>query len=238
MTYYEIILRSSIAIMVGAFIGFERSKKRKPAGFTTHTIVCLGACVIAMIQVMISENEVKRALLHPELISMFGSDSGRLIAQVVSGIGFLGAGTIIQTKDIVTGITTAATLWLVACFGIGIGSGYYYMVILVMSILIVSLFFMKKIQVYFIDKNKIRKLIVTSNSKEDIDAIVKDILMTNNIKISKIDNVSEERINDKIEKKSIYTIMIPRYIKTSDLIERINAEKSVAKIKLKAKFFV
>ena len=106
----EQILRILAAAIAGAAIGFEREIKNKPAGFLTFTLVSVGSCLIAILQQNINA-------ANP------GTDPSRIIAQVVSGIGFLGAGTILYNRGNVQGITTAAMLWLVAALGLLIGTG-------------------------------------------------------------------------------------------------------------------
>ena len=106
LTIPEIILRLVLAMVMGGAIGFERQYKNRPAGMRTHILVCMGAAIIALIQSQIAINALKDALANPALTGVIRSDQARLIAQVVSGIGFLGAGTIIVTKQSVTGLTT------------------------------------------------------------------------------------------------------------------------------------
>jgi putative Mg2+ transporter-C (MgtC) family protein len=121
----EVALRLLLAMVMGGAIGYERQYKSRPAGLRTHILVCMGACVIALIQVEIATGAMRDALDHPDLAGVIRSDEARLIAQVVSGVGFLGAGTIIVTKRSVTGLTTAASLWAIAGLGIAIGMGFY-----------------------------------------------------------------------------------------------------------------
>ena len=105
----EQMLRVVASALVGAAIGYEREIKNKPAGFFTFTLVCVGSCLIAILQ----EN----------LFITSGGEPGRVIAQVVSGVGFLGAGTILHNRGNVIGISTAAMLWLMAGIGLLIGMG-------------------------------------------------------------------------------------------------------------------
>lgn len=127
MNRYEILLRFVLSIFVGGLIGYEREYQNRPAGFITHILVCVGASIIAMIQILIVEDSIHMLLMYPNLASSLKVDSGRLVSQVVSGVGFLGAGAILHNKGSVTGLTTAATLWVVACIGIAIGMGYYFL---------------------------------------------------------------------------------------------------------------
>ena len=107
----NICLRLTCAMLVGLVIGTEREYTNRPAGMRTHVLVSLGACVVAVTGMM----------LH----SSYNADPGRLAAQVITGVGFLGAGTILREGFHVKGLTTAASLWTVACLGISAGYGYY-----------------------------------------------------------------------------------------------------------------
>ncbi|MBQ8278601.1 MAG: MgtC/SapB family protein [Roseburia sp.] len=109
----SIIVRIVLAILIGGILGFERERKNRPAGFRTYILVCLGSAMVMMTNQYVYE------------IYELG-DPVRMGAQVVSGIGFLGAGTIMVTgKNKIKGITTAACLWTAACSGLAIGIGFY-----------------------------------------------------------------------------------------------------------------
>lgn len=108
----DLLLKLGLAVILGGAIGLEREIKAKPAGLRTNILICVGAALITDVSVRIG--------LPPR----FG-DPARLAAQVVSGIGFIGAGTIMQGSGMVTGLTSAATIWVVAALGIAIGAGYY-----------------------------------------------------------------------------------------------------------------
>lgn len=121
----ELILRVFAATIVGAVVGYEREVKNKPAGFFTFILVCVGSCLIAILQSNMVYDNLELLTKYPELADSIKVDSGRIIAQVVSGIGFLGAGTIIHNRSNVKGITTAALLWLISALGLMIGTGGY-----------------------------------------------------------------------------------------------------------------
>lgn len=125
-----IFIRLSLAMICGGILGMERGKKNRPAGFRTYMLVCVGATLVM--------------LTNQYLCELYGTgDPARLGAQVISGIGFLGAGTIIVTgRNRVKGLTTAAGLWADACLGLAIGVGFYSaaiiggaLILLVMSVL-------------------------------------------------------------------------------------------------------
>lgn len=106
------IVRLLVALAIGGAIGLERELKGKPAGIRTNMLMCFGACLIMIISI--------------EVARMRGgtADPGRIAAQVVTGIGFLGAGTIIRSRFHVAGLTTAATIWVLSALGLAIGAGY------------------------------------------------------------------------------------------------------------------
>jgi putative Mg2+ transporter-C (MgtC) family protein len=110
---FSIVLRTILSVSIGGLIGLERGKKNRPAGFRTYMLVCFGATVVMM------TNQYIFQTYHT-------SDPARLGAQVISGIGFLGAGSIMVTgHNQIKGITTAAGLWASACIGLAIGIGFY-----------------------------------------------------------------------------------------------------------------
>ncbi|MDD3924576.1 MAG: MgtC/SapB family protein [Erysipelotrichaceae bacterium] len=110
---YSIIFRMILALLVGGILGIERGHKKRPAGFRTYMLVCLGATLVMMTNQYVYQ-------------TFNTSDPVRMGAQVVSGIGFLGAGAILITgRNQVKGITTAAGLWTAACSGLAIGIGFY-----------------------------------------------------------------------------------------------------------------
>lgn len=125
MELSDIIIRIALAICIGGFIGYEREMRNRPAGFITHILVCVGACVVSLIQIQMVHDTVEIIKENPDLAPALKADIGRVVAQVVTGVGFLGAGTIIFDKGSVKGLTTATTIWGVACIGLAIGLGYY-----------------------------------------------------------------------------------------------------------------
>jgi len=107
----DLLLRLLLAIILGGAIGWERQHAHKPAGLRTNILICLGAALLTDLSV-----HVARSVGGP-------ADPGRIAAQIVTGVGFLGAGTIMQARGSVTGLTTAATLWVVAAIGMSVGFG-------------------------------------------------------------------------------------------------------------------
>lgn len=110
---FSTVLRLMLALVCGGLLGLERGKKKRPAGFRTHMLVCVGAALAMITNQYMAEHYA-------------GIDASRMASQVISGIGFLGAGTIMVTGlQKIRGLTTAAGLWVVACIGLAFGTGFY-----------------------------------------------------------------------------------------------------------------
>lgn len=135
LTVQIILIRILIAVLLGGLIGIERGIRNRPAGFRTHILVCVGACLV-----MITNEYI--------FVSAGGSaDPTRMGAQVISGIGFLGVGTIFMTgKNTVKGLTTAAGLWASACVGLAIGIGFYLGGVAATIIIIMVLALLQKLE--------------------------------------------------------------------------------------------
>lgn len=138
-THWELLVRLVVSAFLGGVIGYERELKGRDAGIRTHTLVSLGAAIITLTQLEASSWVLDFARDNPDMATILTSDITRLTAQIVNGIGFLGAGTIIVSRRSVTGLTTAASIWAVASLGIATGMGYYYMAIVSTIIMLVVL---------------------------------------------------------------------------------------------------
>jgi len=132
------IFKLALACILGGLIGLERESLNRPAGLRTYTLVCVGSTLAMIVSIDIY-------LLYHHTVQ---ADPGRIAAQVISGIGFLGAGTIMREGATVRGLTTAAGLWVVACIGLAVGAGLYLpAVVTTLLILFVLIYFVKFEQV-------------------------------------------------------------------------------------------
>src|ERR1700722_3597688 len=113
----EMVLRLALAAIVGSIVGLERERVESAAGLRTHALVCVGSALLMLVSMFGFGDAV-----HPPAVVL---DPSRVAAQIVSGIGFLGAGVIIFRREIIRGLTTAASIWVVAAIGMAIGGGLY-----------------------------------------------------------------------------------------------------------------
>ena len=181
MDIFMVATRLILAAILGAVIGIEREIKNRAAGFRTHIIVSVGACLIMLIGI--------------DGIGKFSSDTARdtarIAGQVISGIGFLGAGTILQKKNAVTGLTTAATLWLSAAIGLAVGIGYYEGAIIATVICLVTLISLNKISdlIYKKTTKSYSMIFDTYNFNQDS---FYEFTSKEGVEIRKLDIVDEE----------------------------------------------
>jgi putative Mg2+ transporter-C (MgtC) family protein len=130
----ELGLRMTLGLVLGAIIGFERELHRQPAGFRTHSLVALGAALFTIV----SAHGFVGPLVDPT----------RIAAQIVSGIGFIGAGTILQHRGSIRGLTTAASLWSVAAIGTAAGAGLHVMAVVGTMLILVVLALLDRVEAF------------------------------------------------------------------------------------------
>ena len=172
----SIILRLLLAVILGGIIGFERGRAGRPAGLRTHILVCLGSALAIMTNQYITE-------------TYNVGDPSRMAAQVISGIGFLGAGTIIVTgRHQVKGLTTAAGLWATACMGLAIGIGFYKAAIFACILIGFSTIVLHRLDNYALSKSKVLDIYIEFDKSASI-SVVLDTLRKNSVSIESIEMV-------------------------------------------------
>ncbi len=138
--YIEIIIRLVVAVILGGIIGIERAGTNHDAGLRTHILVCLGSASVMIMSEAVAQD--------------YGGDVMRIGAQVVSGIGFLGAGCILVHGKRVRGLTTAAGLWATACLGLTVGAGYYFIGAVMALIIVASVLLLRPVTNYLQKRGK------------------------------------------------------------------------------------
>lgn len=150
MSEFDIVIRLALACFLGGLIGLERESLNRPAGLRTYTLVCMGAS-LAMV---VSQDMFFR--YH----NMVSADPGRIAAQVISGIGFLGAGTIMREGANIKGLTTAAGLWVVSCVGLAVGAGLYLAAVTTTGLVLLVLVYFFKVEERFQGAREFKHFIV------------------------------------------------------------------------------
>ncbi len=180
----EIVIRLTLAFILGGAIGLERERiymkaLKYSAGFRTHVLVCIGAAVCM--------------LISEQMFFLYNGDAGRIAAQVISGIGFLGAGAILREGSVVRGLTTAASLWVVACVGLAVGGGFYLMASTGTFLVLFALIVLGTIEDLIRGGRRDNVIVVeVDSSSEDIDKISptleKSGVQIKHINFSKMEN--------------------------------------------------
>jgi len=174
----EIVLRLFLASILGALIGLERETHGREAGLRTYLLVSLGAALIMVVSEYLMFKYEGR---FPSEI--FRVDPGRIAAQAITGIGFLGAGVIIRYKNWGRGLTTAACMWVVCAIGLAIGSGHYLFGLVTSGITIPSLLGLKGLE-RKLSKDWYKELIIVSEDVEGQFDRIQEIIDRNNIKVT------------------------------------------------------
>lgn len=171
----SMLLRLSLSLLFGGLIGIERERKRRPAGFRTYMLVCMGAALTMILSQYLS---LMLSTRWADAAAAVGarSDVSRMGAQVISGIGFLGAGTILITgRQEVKGLTTAAGLWASACMGLAIGAGFYECTLLAFLLIFLIVKVFPRIEAAALAKSRTMSLYVEFRSLEDFPATIQAV---------------------------------------------------------------
>ncbi|MDC4186472.1 MgtC/SapB family protein [Loigolactobacillus coryniformis] len=227
ITTIEIIVRLFLTVIIAGMIGYDREYKNRPAGIRTHILVCVGACVIALIQQEIGFQTIDFARSYPKYTNVVRVDEARLIAQVISGVGFLGAGTIIVTRHSILGLTTAASLWATAGLGIATGMGYYEIAMISAFVVIVVLTLLQKI----IHVDALKKVEIKYRDKVKTKNYLQKYFISHHIEIYDV-KFSMEQSNQGVVYTNIYKIKIPRRLAYTTIIEDISMQSGIVIVRL------
>lgn len=176
LSWSEILIRLSLASLFGALIGLERERKDWAAGLRTHMMVCVGACLI----MIVSAFGFADILGTPNVVL----DPSRVAAQVVSGIGFIGAGAILFMKQgTIRGLTTAAGLWTVSAIGLATGGGMYFAAGVTTVIALIILWALQPFEQFYSKKFRHMSLRIVTTSNANNTELLKNLLSKDNLKI-------------------------------------------------------
>ncbi|MEL7590712.1 MAG: MgtC/SapB family protein [Anaerolineaceae bacterium] len=159
ITEGEVLLRLGLASLLGMIVGYERERQNQPAGLRTHAILAIGSCLAMTISINLAIQFV------PDVPN---GDPARLAAQVVSGIGFLGAGAILRYGTNVKGLTTATSLWTIAIVGLAVGAGHYFSAIGTTVALLIVLVLLNILEKRAIQAYQTINVVVTTQENQDL----------------------------------------------------------------------
>lgn len=226
LTGLEILVRLFFSILVGGIIGVEREYKNRPAGMRTHVLVCLGAASVAIMEGLI----FGRMLAYPDDRAV-SFTVGRVTAQVISGIGFLGAGTILTLQKRVSGLTTAASLWNLACLGLLIGYGYYWLSLIVCGFVMLVLMMLQRI----IRVNAIKRIEVRFSNRDKTLPMITEFFEKSNITVLDVDfhveRPAERGFGEESVYTNLYTLHLPSKIKYADIVLKLSEYSDIETVR-------
>lgn len=220
----SVMLRLTLAMVLGGMIGLERGRKRYPAGFRTYMLACLGAALTMLL------GQYEYELLTTRWANLaIQADVARFGAQVINGIGFLGAGTIIVTgKQQVKGLTTAAGLWASACMGLAIGAGFYECVFLAFLLILLSIRLLPYIESVIIEKARNMNIYVEFVSLDDVGQIIGRI-KAHGVQIYEVD-INRGREERSSNPSAVFSIRLNRKQNHTQVLAAIAELESVLAI--------
>ncbi|WP_305131323.1 MgtC/SapB family protein [uncultured Oscillibacter sp.] len=218
VTIWSVALRMTLAVVCGGIIGIEREYKRRPAGFRTHILICLGAAMTT--------------LTSQYLYLVLGqyTDMARLGAQVVAGIGFIGAGTIIVTRrQRVKGLTTAAGLWAAAIIGLALGGGFYEGGLFATLLILIAELFFSRVEYRMLKNAPEVNLYVEYNDNRTMDVLLQEF-REHGLKILNM-GIIHSKSNEEHNACAIFTLRLHKGLDVEQLQQGIQATAGVVSVR-------
>ena len=214
MTLLSVTLRLVLAVLCGGMIGVERAYKRRPAGFRTHILVCLGACMTTLTS------------QYLYLVMHYYTDMARLGAQVIAGIGFIGAGTIIVTRrQRVKGLTTAAGLWASAIVGLAIGGGFYEGAVLATLMILFAELVFSKLEYRMLQNAPEINLYMEYTGHSSLDHVLR-LFREHGIKILNMEITRTQDSNDN-NASALFTLRLHKGYHVDDVLNDVSSTSGV-----------
>lgn len=221
LTFPSVVFRLILAMLLGGAIGLERGRKNRPAGFRTYMMVCMGSVLTMLLGQYIADMARVQGLQ---------TDMTRIGAQVINGIGFLGAGTILVTeKQQVKGLTTAAGLWASACMGLALGAGFYECVILAFLLIVMVVLLLPKIETYLVGKSRNMDFYMEVSAIEGIHQAIEWLKMQN-VQIYDVDIIRGELRSEKYS-NAVFSVRLNRRQTHTQIIEQLSHIDTIHTIK-------
>ena len=220
ITISSAVFKLILSLIAGGLVGLNREQHKQPAGFRTHILICVGATLLMMLSIYI-----------PQVYFDFkNGDPSRIAAQVVSGIGFLGAGAIIRMGSNVRGLTTAASIWLMSAIGLAIGAGLYVIAFVTVIIALFTLILLERWEKRYFPQVIMKNLVVKFERHYIHSEEIKSILKKRKIQYQIIDINADT--GDDISSDMKFLIRIPENTDIGDLMRTLYQVKYVNNVKI------
>lgn len=216
LTFPSVVIRMCLAMICGGVVGLERARKGRAAGFRTYMFVCMGAAlamIISQYMILMFHTEWKEAALKIGITT----DASRLGAQVINGVGFLGAGTIIVVeREQVQGLTTAAGLWASACLGLAVGAGFYECVLVGIPLVFLCIRPLAYVENFITERSRNMDVYVEFSSLDDIGKIL-DCIKAFDVQILDID-VGRKNKRSALYHNAVLSLQLHEKIQHTEII--------------------
>ncbi len=208
LTIWDLLARVGTAVICGGIIGIDRGRKHRPAGFRTYMLVCVGAAVTMLLGTYLTVM-LENVWVPTHSNIMPTTDVSRFGAQVINGIGFLGAGTIIVTgKQQVKGMTTAAGLWASACMGLCIGAGFYLAALICCILIIGTIILLSRVEHFILSRSRNINLYVEFEEIDNLSPIIERI-KAHNTRIFDVE-VTKAKYSENHFPHAIFSLQLPK----------------------------
>ena len=221
LNIYSMMLRVILAMLMGGLIGYERERKSHPAGFRTYMLVAVGASLTVM---MSQYYDLMQRIAWADTVAMLGNrtDVARFGAQVINGIGFLGAGTIlVTTRQEVQGLTTAAGLWASACMGLAIGAGFYECMLVGFLLILFSLSLLPRLADTVNEHSRYCNVYVELNSIESLGGILNQ-LKDDSVRLFDVDIEKMQVPGHAAQINAVFYLFLPKAHTHTELLASIS----------------
>jgi len=231
ITFYDVITSPRISVestifklilslIAGGLVGLNRERHKQPAGFRTHILICLGSTLLMVLSIYIPQT----------YFDFKNGDPGRIAAQVVTGIGFLGAGAIIRLGTNVRGLTTAASIWLISAIGLSIGAGLYIISLVVVVFALFTLVVLERAERKLMPQLSLKTIALEFNSDNFPESKIKEILKKKNIHLNDMNVSIYNNGTNHTEFKMI--VKVPENIRMSELLTLFNSLDKIKAVKI------
>lgn len=222
ISYGETAVRLLVATLLGGLVGWEREHNNHPAGLRTHILVCVGSTLIMLLSIY----------GFPQFMGQQNVrfDPGRIAAQVVSGVGFLGAGTILRQGMTISGLTTAASLWVVAAIGLAAGAGFHFPAILTTLLVLASLELLNRLEGWLFHRQLLKRMRIQVTKQPKKLGELATVVGSMGIDIKKVQMDEGEEEEPEIE--ILFILRIPHQVEPTELLDRVQEVPGVKSVRL------